>query len=170
MRFLVIQDHKENRRKCSLTPLEGRADVTFLRLSSPAWEPGKVEAGSGILLGVEAPPLRPEDADLLEDGAIVLLDSTWARLPKLARRIQVPAGARLEARSIPPGVVSVYPRVSKVHEDPPGGLASVEALFAATVILGEPRLDLLTGYRWAREFLARNGWEALAPPVAVGVC
>ncbi len=170
MRFLVIQDHKENRRKCSLTPLEGRADVAFVRLESPAWVPGKVEVGSGILLEIDAPPLAREDVSLLgEDDQLVLLDATWARLPKLSNRISVAGGARLEPRSLPPGIVTAYPRVSKVHRDPPAGLASVEALFAATVILGRPRPDLLAGYRWADEFLRRNGWLPLATVPASGV-
>ena len=97
---------------------------------------------------------RPDDLA----AARALLDSTWARLPKLAKRISVSNGARLEARSIPPGVVTAYPRISKVHEDRAGGIASAEALCAASVFLGEPRLDLLNGYKWAHEFLRLNSW------------
>ena len=32
----------------------------------------------------------------------------------------------------------------------------LEALFAATLILGEPRFDFLAGYRWREEFLRTN--------------
>lgn len=157
MRIWVIQDHKENRRKCSLTPLEGRPDVTFQRLESPAWAPAKLEVGSGILLSIDGPLLTRADHSLLSgEGALVLLDSTWARLPKLVSRLKILDGARLEPRSLPRGILTAYPRVSKIHEDPDGGLASIEALFAATAILGEPCLDLLRGYRWAEEFLRRN--------------
>jgi pre-rRNA-processing protein TSR3 len=171
LRFLIVQDHKENRRKCSLTPLEGRADFTFVRLKSPAWVPGKAEVGSGILLSIGAPELSRVDASLLDGGgSLVLLDSTWARLSSLSKRITVASGARLESRSIPPGVMTAYPRVSKVHEEPAGGLASVEALFAASVFLGEPRPDLLADYLWADEFLRKNGWLALATLPSSRVC
>lgn len=157
MRILVIQDHKENRKKCSLTPVEGHPGVTFLRLSSPAWNSDLVEIGSGILLAVDAPLLTPVDAPLVQSGGqLVVLDSTWARLGKLARRFRVAEGARLERRSLPATILTAYPRVSKVHEDPAGGLATIEALFAATAILGEPWPELLTGYHWAEEFLRRN--------------
>ena len=171
VRILVLQDHKENRRKCSLTPLEGREGVTFVRLQSPALAPGKIEVGSGILLSIDSPQLsRADHGFVAGEGALVLLDSTWARLPKLANRLQLAQGARLERRSLPHGIVTAYPRVSKVHVDPLGGLASIEALYAATVILGEPRRELLDGYRWAEEFLRRNADLLLVTSPASRLC
>lgn len=171
MQILVIQDHKENRRKCSLTPLEGRAGVSFVRLESPALAPAKFEVGSGILLSMEGPVLSPADARLVSGGgALIVLDSTWARLPKLAKRLTLAPGAQLVRRSLPVEIVTAYPRVSKVHEDPPGGLASIEALYAATALLGEPNPELLQGYRWAEEFLRRNSTHLLATTPASGLC
>lgn len=163
MRILIVQDPKENPRKCSLTPLEGRPGVTFVRPRSAAWDPGKIRLGSGVLLALDAPLLEPADGELLRGaGALILPDATWARLPKLLRRIEALEGEHFERRRLPQHLQTAYPRVSKVHTDPAGGLASVEALFAATVLLGAPRPDLLEGYRWAEEFLRRNGWQALA--------
>jgi pre-rRNA-processing protein TSR3 len=52
--------------------------------------------------------------------------------------------------------VTAYPRRSRTFTDPERGLASIEALFAALALLGEPRRELLDGYRWAAEFLAAN--------------
>ncbi|MBI4603071.1 MAG: hypothetical protein HY721_14025 [Planctomycetes bacterium] len=169
MRFLVIQDHKENRKKCSLTPLERLPGVTFVRLPQPSADPRKAQVPSGVLLALEAPPLTREDAALAAgEGCITVLDSTWARLPRLLKRIEPAKEARVELRSIPPGVRTAYPRTSKLYEDPAAGLASVEALFLATVILGQPRLDFLQGYRWAEQFLRLNGLldllDLLPPP------
>jgi len=59
-------------------------------------------------------------------------------------------------RSIPPGFVTVYPRRSKTFDDPANGLASVEALFAASAVLGEENPKLLEGYLWKEQFLEGN--------------
>lgn len=171
MRILVIQDHKENRRKCSLTPIEGLEGVEILRLASPTGDSSACELGPGILLALGAPVLAPGDAALVErEGALVLLDSTWARLPKLERRLTVRPGAQLVRRSLPAALETAYPRVSKVHEDPAGGLASIEALYAATALLGSPWAALLRGYRWADTFLEKNRAQLLATSGASGVC
>jgi ribosome biogenesis protein Tsr3 len=58
-------------------------------------------------------------------------------------------------RRLPP-LVTAYPRKSKLFEDPERGLASIEALYAALVLLGNLRPDLLADYRWAKEFVERN--------------
>jgi pre-rRNA-processing protein TSR3 len=158
MRFLIVRDYKENRRKCTLTPLEGRADFRFVRLARPA--SGKpapaVEIGPGILLEIDGPPLAPGDRALLAGGELVVVDSSWARVPIVLRRLESRDGVRLARRSLPYGFRTAYPRSSKVYRDPPRGLASVEAVFAAAAILGEPDPGLLAGYRWADDFLEQN--------------
>jgi pre-rRNA-processing protein TSR3 len=151
LRFLIVVDPRENRKKCTLTPLEGAPGVTFLRP-----RPGAVEVPPGILLHLEGPVLSSADRELLAEGLLILPDASWARLPKLLARMAPRSGARLERRSLPHDLATAYPRVSKLRQDPARGLASVEALFAATAILGEPREDLLDAYRWKDEFLARN--------------
>lgn len=156
MRFLVIQDYKENRAKCSLTPLEGDEALTFVRLAHPSRPSVRPRLDDGVLLHVDGPPLERADAALLEGGPLVLIDCTWARVPVVLRRVEIPSGSRLARRSLPSGFVTAYPRRSKLFEDPEVGLASVEALFAATVVLGQPRLELLESYRWAKPFLERN--------------
>ena len=158
MRFVILQDHKENRQKCTLTPLEGREDVRFVRLARPAKgkDPEPVQVEGGILLRVSAPPLCFADRTLAAKVPVVLVDSTWARVDRVLRRVQLNDGCRFVYRSLPRDIVTAYPRVSKVHEDPREGLASVEALYAASVILGQRRADLLAGYRWQHEFLQRN--------------
>jgi hypothetical protein len=54
-----------------------------------------------------------------------------------------------------------------VHTDPAGGLASVEALFAATVLLGAPR-PICSKATAGRRNLRRNRWQALATNPASG--
>ena len=84
---------------------------------------------------------------------MLLVDASWRRLPKVVRRsVRAP-----RLRSLPDDWMTAFPRRSKVHEDPAAGLASVEALFAASVILGAPDRTLLNGYYWAEEFLKSNG-------------
>jgi len=57
-------------------------------------------------------------------------------------------------RSIPGGLRTAYPRVSKVFDDPAGGLASIEALYVARKLLGDDDPQLLDGYHWQDDFLA----------------
>jgi pre-rRNA-processing protein TSR3 len=160
MRFLIIQDHKENRRKCTLAPLAALEGFTFVRVARPPRSGGgdleTIELGAGILLELGAPCLTRADRELVTEGSVVLLDSTWARVPQVLRRLRVRSGARLERRSLPGAVVTAYPRVSKLYQDPPCGLASVEAVYAASLVLGEPRPEVLRDYRWGEEFLRRN--------------
>ncbi len=44
-----------------------------------------------------------------------------------------------------------------MFEDPTGGLASVEALYAAKRLLGDDDPDVLEGYHWREAFLAQFG-------------
>ena len=121
----------------------------------------------GIWLDVNAPVFNRSDRALLEpDGRVIVLDASWARVRPLSQRLRIAPQATVERRALPTSLVTAYPRTSKIHEDPTGGLATVEAVFAVTVLLGEPRLEILEAYRWAREFLACNksafrhmGWE-----------
>ena len=52
-----------------------------------------------------------------------------------------------------PAVATAYPRVSKIAEDPHGGLASVEALYFAKLLLGERDDSLLNAYYWRETFI-----------------
>jgi pre-rRNA-processing protein TSR3 len=51
---------------------------------------------------------------------------------------------------------TAYPRTSKVFRDPDGGLATIEAIFAAYVALGRDAERLLDEYRWADDFRRLN--------------
>ena len=136
----VIRHPKERRSKCSLTPLEGRPDLEFYR-ARPGWT---FDVSGFTILGLDAPVLSEADAG----RPLLLLDSTWRLLPQIEACL-VGEGVR---RTLPV-VATAYPRVSKIAEDPMGGLASVEALYLAKLMLGERDDALLAGYYWRAEFL-----------------
>lgn len=140
---LILRDPRESAAKCSLTPLRGLERIRFLR-----WEhSARYAVGRRLLLHPDGPPLARADAgtDLL------LIDCAWRRLPRLLASVD----GELLSRSLPP-LSTAYPRRSKLFADPERGLASVEALYAALCLLGEPRPELLAAYRWRADFLAAN--------------
>lgn len=136
----VIRHPKERRSKCSLTPLENRPDIDFYQ-ARPGWT---FDATGFTVLALEAPILSIADAG----RPLLLLDSTWRWLPQLETCL---VGERV-CRTLPE-VATAYPRKSKIAQDPIGGLASVEALFLAKVLLGERDDTLLANYHWRSEFL-----------------
>jgi pre-rRNA-processing protein TSR3 len=85
---------------------------------------------------------------------LLLLDSTWRLLPQLEACLHGQA-----IRRTLPAVPTAYPRVSKLTNDPTRGLASVEALYLAKLMLGERDDTLLEDYYWAEAFM-RNLKEA----------
>lgn len=145
---VVIRHPLENLAKCSLTPLESRADTRSWLRFLMADSAFSFDAQGYTELAVDAPPLSPADAD----RPILLLDATWRLLPKV--RAQV-TGVTIP-RSIPHGWQTAYPRVSKDGSDPSAGLASVEALFVAQAVMGWTDPNLLEAYYWAESFRALN--------------
>lgn len=139
-RVTVIRHPKERRSKCSLKGLEGRADIEFYR-ARPGWT---FDVTGFTVLGLGAPLLSLEDAD----RPLLLLDSTWRLLPQIEACL-IGEGVRRTLPEVP----TAYPRTSKIAEDPSEGLASVEALFLAKLLLGERDDTLLEGYYWRLQFL-----------------
>ena len=141
--ILVYRDPRESPRKCSLTPIRGRPGVRFVNYHRDR----RLAAGECVLLHPDGEELSSAD----RGRSLLLVDCSWRHLPALLASLDgAPRRRRL------PAFASAYPRKSKLFDDPERGLASIEALFAATVLLGEPRPDLLEGYRWTAEFLAAN--------------
>jgi len=79
-----------------------------------------------------------------------VLDGTW----RLAQKME-PFYETLPVRTLPTWQTA-YPRVSKVFDDPTGGLATIEAIFAAHTILEKDTTGLLDEYYWAEQFLELN--------------
>lgn len=143
----VIRHPKERRSKCSLTPLEGREDIEFYRARTE-WS---FNMTGFTVLALGAPELSIEDAG----RPLLLLDSTWRLLPQIEACLHGEGVYRTL-----PTVVTAYPRISKIADNPLGGLASVEALYLARLLLGERDDTLLSDYYWRDLFfenLKRSG-------------
>lgn len=143
MDILILRDSRESLAKCSLTPLRGLPGVRFVNFDRER----RLAVGTRVLLHPEGSELSASDAgqDLL------LIDCSWRRVPQLLASVE---GDLVHRRL--PQLVTAYPRRSKTFADPAQGLASVEALYAACALLGQPRPDFLRSYRWAEAFLAAN--------------
>lgn len=143
MDILILRDPRESLAKCSLTPLRGLAGLRFVDFAPSR----RLAAGERVLLHAEGEPFVPAD----RGRDLLLIDCSWRRVPNLLRTVD----GVLHRRRLP-AFESAYPRRSKTFPDPSEGLASVEALYLATLLLGEPREDLLAHYHWREDFLARN--------------
>lgn len=143
MDILILRDPRESLAKCSLTPLRGLPGVRFVNYDRER----RLAAGARVLLHPEGAELTPAD----RGRDLLLIDCSWRRVPQLLATVE----GELLHRRLPP-LATAYPRRSKTFEDPAAGLASVEALYAACALLGEPRPDFLHAYRWAEAFLAAN--------------
>ena len=142
---VIVRHSRENPRKCSVLPLRGRADLTFLPYPVRQRPP----LDGYVRLAADGPPLTAADAGL----GLLLFDGSWRWAAAMTRDF-----ADVPPRSLH-GWRTAYPRTSKLGTDPDNGLASVEALFLAYHLTGRPTDGLLDHYRWAAEFLRANGLE-----------
>lgn len=140
---LIVRDPRESVKKCSLTPLRGLAGMRFVNFHRER----RIDAGARVLLHPEGELLSSAD----RGRGLLLVDCAWRYLPSILATVD----GELVRRRLPP-LLTAYPRVSKLFEDPANGLASVEALYAALALLGERRDELLASYRWAPQFLELN--------------
>ena len=141
----VIRHPRERKAKCTLQPLRGLPGLRLLTA-----RPGfRFDATGFVLLCLDAPVLSAAD----RDRPLLLLDSTWRLLPALEATL---TGSPLR-RSLPCWIRTAYPRTSKLAADPPAGLASVEALYAARFLQGRPAASLLDHYHWKDPFLRQFG-------------
>jgi pre-rRNA-processing protein TSR3 len=142
---IIVVHPREKRSKCTVETLRGRDGFVFWTFPDRGPEP----LSGYVRLVMEGPALCADDAD----RGLLVLDGTW----RLAHRMDK-FFHELPARSLPP-IQTAYPRISRIKPDPPGGLATIEAIYAAYRQLGRPCAGLLDEYHWAAEFLAHNGWE-----------
>lgn len=142
---IIVRHPNEKPAKCSVWLLRHRPDLLFLD-----YPPKELpDLSSYVRLDPSGPPLTKEDAD----KGLLLLDGSWRWAEIMTRRF-----GHVPPRSLV-GIRTAYPRASKIYPDPEGGLATVEALYAALRILGRPTEGLLDHYRWGAEFLRLNGFE-----------
>jgi len=139
---VIVIHPREKRSKCSVEPLRGQDDFIFWKF--PDRGPESIEGY--VRLGLGGPELSEDDAS----KGLLVLDGTW----RLAQKME-PFFAELPVRTLPTWQTA-YPRVSKVFDDPSGGLATIEAIFAAHTILGKDTTGLLDSFYWAESFLELN--------------
>lgn len=141
---LILRHRRENRKKCSLTPLEKRSDCKFFTYPQTTLP----DLSSHLLLKIGAPPLTKAD----QPKGILILDGTW----RLAKVMEGQVPPNIEARSLPSDFQTAYPRRQTECPDPTAGLSSLEALFIAYWVLERPLDELLDHYYWKDLFFERN--------------
>lgn len=139
---IVVVHPKERRSKCSVAPLRGRDD--FLFRTYPKQGPESLDRY--VRLGIGGEVLSPNDAQ----HGLLVLDGTWRWAAAMESDYE-----HVPLRSLPE-IHTAYPRVSKTFDDPAGGLATVEAIYAAYQLMGRNVAGLLDDYHWADEFLSLN--------------
>jgi pre-rRNA-processing protein TSR3 len=143
---LILRHRKENLKKCSLRGLEERSDFLFFTYPKDPLPP----LSEYILLTLDAPPLSITDCGY----GLLLIDATWNYAAIMERQLEQPH--LFQKRSLPPSLVTAYPRRQTGCLDPTRGLASIEALFAAYQLLGRETAGLLDHYPWKEQFFNLN--------------
>jgi pre-rRNA-processing protein TSR3 len=143
---IILRHRKENLKKCSLRGLEARQDMCFYTYPRDVLP----TLSNYVLLTIDAPPLTREDADL----GLFLIDGTWRHAEVMHRMLPNPRTFR--CRSIPSIYQTAYPRRQEDCPEPDKGLASVEALFIAYLLLERDPSRLLDDYHWREDFLNKN--------------
>lgn len=138
---VIIMHPKERVAKCTVAWLRGDSRFQFYR--GPRRPP---DLSGYVRLAMDGPLLSAADAS----SGLLVLDGTWKLVDRLAPKVD-----EVPTRRLPP-LVTAYPRTSKVRVDPSGGLATIEAVYAALWLLQRDVTGLLSRYRWADEFLRLN--------------
>ena len=141
---VIVVHPRENRKKCSVEPLRGRAGFQFSQFRST--ESAALPDGQYVRLGIGGPLLSPAD----QSSGLLVLDGTWRWAEAMELQYR-----HVPVRSLPPWKTA-YPRVSKVFDDPATGLATIEAIWLAYWCLGRDTTGLLDAYRWGDQFLELN--------------
>lgn len=150
MLYEVILDEGETANKCTIAPLAGRADFRLIRVQGRnALGPLKAP----LLLHHQGQCLTQLKGSLGASLGIASIDCVWRRLDVLLGRVVGPLP--LLAR-IPEGFETAYPRSSERGTDPKGGLATIEAIFVASAILGQWDASLFSKYYFGRRFIEIN--------------
>lgn len=143
---IILRHRKENLKKCTLRGLEEHPDFRFFTYPHDPLPP----LPNYLLLTLDAPVLSKQDEHL----GILLIDGTWNYAEKMEQ--QLPYPTLLQKRSLPPYLLTAYPRKQTGCIDPLRGLASIEALFAAYTLLGRKTEGLLDHFHWREKFKELN--------------
>lgn len=143
---IILRHRKENLKKCTLRGLEGNPHFQFFTYPQDTLPP----LARYLLLTLDAPILSDEDRHL----GVFLIDGTWNYAEKMQNQLPLPH--LFQKRSLPPHLLTAYPRKQTGCADPLRGLASIEALFAAYSLLGRETTGLLDHFHWREQFQRLN--------------
>lgn len=147
LQTVILRHRKENLKKCSLCGLESREDMLFL-----TYPKAKLPPMNGfILLSMTGPVLSKAD----QGHGLFLIDATW-RYAEVMERFVDQAEIPLIKRSLPHNWRTAYPRTQQDCVDPQRGLASVEALYVAYLLMGRDTTGLFDHYYWKDRFFELN--------------
>jgi len=151
--FIIIRHRKENLKKCSLSGFE--TDPRFHFYTYPTDIPSFLENffEGIILLDIEGEELSSKDASLVE-APILIIDATWRYAETMLHTI--PGLHKARRCRLPQEWVTAYPRKQTECPDPERGLASLEAMYIAALLLKKPIDGLLDNYYWKNLFLEKN--------------
>ncbi len=153
--FEILIDHSETSNKCTILPLSYRPDFKITRFPRQITaKPPRLRLQSQLLLHPAGTPIN----DYMRDrpafaGSLAAIDCIWRRLDPIINAIANPLPLLV---GLPPGFVTAYPRQSRHDFDPEGGLATIEALFIASALLGHWDETLLCEYFFGQTFLDLN--------------
>lgn len=148
----MIRHAKERLAKCSLRPLELRLrslnDAGF-KFTRYGFEKSFTFQPQALLLGFEGELLSKKDSE----RELVILDASWKLASKMATHRDL---KKLETRSLDKRWKTAYPRRQIDCQEPERGLASIEALYAACIQMGQKKEELFFDYHWKEIFLEKN--------------
>jgi len=150
---IILRHRRENLKKCSLKGLEEREDMLFLRY--PSFKLPDLTPYFLLTLDITASIPWVSMAD--RERGIFLVDGSWRHVEKIIKILP----SSLEKRTLPSHIKTSYPRRQWDCPLPEIGLASVEALYVAYLLLQRKSADLLDHYYWKRSFGERNGFTEL---------
>ena len=144
LKTIILRHRKENLRKCSLSGLEDNQNYLFYTYPNKSITP----PNTYLTLSLDGPELSRKDSN----RGIFLIDGTWHYASIMAKKHAM----HLDTRSLPKTLKTAYPRRQDDCQDPTRGLASIEALYIANLILGYDCNYLLDNYYFKDEFLEIN--------------
>lgn len=124
---IILRHRKENLAKCSLRGLETRKDLQFYTYPKDPLP----RMNSYIILSLEGEELSYND----KDHGLFLIDGTWNYAEVMYQKSI--AECTFIHRTLPKNIHTAYPRKQTGCQDPERGLASVEALYVAYLIMGK---------------------------------
>ena len=141
----IIRYSRVDRKQCSLTALEGRADLEFHNENAI----GKADFNGCVLLHPDGVELSEAD----KDKDIILVDAHWKKALKIVNQLE--ESYDLERRGIT-GFSTAFPRTNGLNGDPVNGLRSCECLWVVRFLLGDRDDSLLKDYYFKDVFFERN--------------